>query len=263
MTEQKRQECARILKQEEISEGIFSLWIESAQIARDARPGQFAALYCKDRSRLLPRPISICEADPDGNRIRLVYRVAGAGTAEFSALGAGDTLEITGPLGNGYPSEEVSRNDGSALLIGGGIGIPPMLELAKRMHCEKTIVLGYRDHIFMADAFSAYGPVYIATEDGSCGSRGNVMDCIRENGLRGDRIFACGPTPMLRSLQAYAREHAIPCWLSLEQRMACGIGACLACICHTTETDEHSGVKNARICVEGPVFNATQSELKG
>ena len=143
------------------------------------------------------------------------------------------------------------------------VGIPPLLELARRMKCRKTIILGYRDSLFLADEFAAHGTVYLATEDGSAGTKGNVMDCIREQALSADRIFACGPTPMLRSLQQYAREKHLDCYLSLEQRMACGIGACLACICHTTETDGHSGVKNARICAEGPVFKSTEIELKG
>ena len=263
MTEQKRQECVKVLSQEEISDGIFSLWVQSGQIARTAAPGQFAALYCRDKSRLLPRPVSICETDPAGEKVRFVYRIAGAGTAEFSGLRAGDILEITGPLGNGYPAEEIAREDGSAMLVGGGIGIPPLLELARRMKCRKTIILGYRDSLFLADEFAAHGTVYLATEDGNAGTKGNVMDCIREQALSADRIFACGPTPMLRSLQQYAREKHLDCYLSLEQRMACGIGACLACICHTTETDGHSGVKNARICAEGPVFKSTEIELKG
>ena len=108
---------------------------------------------------------------------------------------------------------------------------------------------------------SRRGELFIATEDGSTGTKGNVLDCIRENGLTADIIFACGPTPMLRALKAYAETEKIPCYLSLEQRMACGIGACLACVCHTTEKDEHSQVKNKRICAEGPVFEAGEIVL--
>ena len=109
--------------------------------------------------------------------------------------------------------------------------------------------------------FEAYGPVYAATEDGSFGTSGNVLDAIREQGLTADVIYACGPTPMLRALKAYAAEKGLECWLSLEEKMACGIGACLACVCQSKEVDEHSHVHNKRICKDGPVFLAQEVEL--
>ena len=101
----------------------------------------------------------------------------------------------------------------------------------------------------------------IATEDGSAGTKGNVLDVVRENGLKADVIYACGPAPMLRALKAYALEEGIECWLSMEEKMACGIGACLSCVCRSTEKDEHSQVNNKRICTEGPVFLSTDIEL--
>ena len=148
------------------------------QIAAHAKAGQFVSVYCKEGSRLLPRPISICEIDRKDGALRLVYRVAGKGTEEFSSMHTGMQLKVIGPLGNGFPKQEKK-----AFLIGGGIGIPPMLELAKELNCEKQIVLGYRDELFLLDEFRKQGEVYIATEDGSVGTRGNVMDAIRENGL--------------------------------------------------------------------------------
>ena len=147
-------------------------------------------------------------------------------------------------------------------MIGGGIGIPPMLELAKELSCQVQAVLGYRDNsLFLKKEFENYGSVYVATEDGSAGTKGNVLDAIRENGLHADIIFACGPTPMLKALKAYAGEQGIPCYLSLEERMACGIGACLACVCQSKEIDSHSHVHNKRICKDGPVFAAEEVEL--
>ena len=123
-------------------------------------------------------------------------------------------------------------------------------------------VLGYRDsQMFLKDEFEAYGSVHVATEDGSAGTRGNVLDAIREEGLDAQVIYACGPTPMLRALKAYAAENGIECWLSLEEKMACGIGACLACVCKSKEIDEHSQVHNKRICKDGPVFLADDIEL--
>ena len=189
-------------------------------------------------------------------RLRIVYRVVGAGTDEFSGYQAGDDITVMGPLGNGF-----TLKDKKAFLIGGGIGIPPMLELAKSLNCEKQMVLGYRDVLFLNEEFEPYGSVYVATEDGSAGTKGNVIDAIRANGLQADVIYACGPTPMLRALKAYAKEQGIECWLSLEEKMACGIGACLACVCQSKEVDDHSHVHNKRICKDGPVFLAQEVEL--
>lgn len=247
---------AVITEQEKLAEGIYSMWIQAEDIAVSARAGQFVSLYCKDGSKLLPRPISICEINRQQGTVRLVYRVTGKGTLEFAELKPQDTVEVMGPLGNGFTPEGKK-----ALLIGGGIGIPPMLELAKQLSCEKQIVLGYRDITFLEDEISSYGTVYIATEDGSKGTKGNVLDAIREHQLEADMIFACGPTPMLRGIRSYALEKGITCQLSLEERMACGIGACLGCVCKTKDVDHHSNVKNARICKDGPVFYADEVEL--
>ena len=182
--------------------------------------------------------ISICEIDRKDGAIRLVYRVAGKGTAEFSGMRTGMQLKVVGPLGNGFP-----QKNKKAFLIGGGIGIPPMLELAKELDCEKQIVLGFRDELFLLEDFRNRGQIYIATEDGSAGTEGNVLDAIRENGLDADIIYACGPTPMLHAIKEYAAEQNIECWISMEERMACGIGACLACVCKSKEKDAHSNVK--------------------
>lgn len=239
-----------------IAPDIYSMWLMAPEIAQAAKPGQFVSLYCADGSRLLPRPISICEIDPDKMKIRLVYRVMGKGTNEFADLKVQDELEVMGPLGNGFTLEGKK-----AMLIGGGIGIPPMLQLAKQLDCEKQIVLGYRDLTFLDKEFEAYGSVYLSTEDGSSGVKGNVIDAIKKYNLTADIIYACGPTPMLRGVKAYALEQGIKAQLSLEERMACGIGACLACVCRTGETDHHTNVNNKRICKDGPVFYAEEVEL--
>ncbi len=251
-----KKETAVVYSQEELAPGIFSMWIIT-EMAASAKPGQFIAVYSRDGSRILPRPISICEADPEEGRLRIVYRIAGAGTQEFSGYVSGDPIDIMGPLGNGFP-----REGENVFLIGGGIGIPPMLELAKQLNCEKQIILGYRDeNLFLRDEFEAYGEVFVATEDGSVGSHGNVLDAIRENGLSADVMYACGPTPMLRALKEYAAKEGIPCYISLEEKMACGIGACLACVCKTRDVDSHSNVHNRRICKDGPVFPAQEVDL--
>lgn len=258
----RKKERVKVLSQECIADGIYSMWIESGA-ALLAKPGQFLSIYTKDKSKLLPRPISICEADEERGRMRVVYRVTGeeTGTEQFSQLKEGDGLEIIGPLGNGFPLE---RGIGKrVILTGGGIGVPPVLELAKRMECkEKLIVAGYRNsQTFLRDEFEANGKLYISTEDGSVGVKGNVLDAIRENDLETDVIFACGPSPMLRALKEYAAEKDIECYLSLEERMACGIGACLACVCKSKGKDPHTNVKNKRICKDGPVFLSTEVEF--
>lgn len=259
----RQKEICHVLRQEriDISEpsdaGIYSLWLETEDIARKAVPGQFVMVYGGDDSRLLPRPISICQTD--GTALRLVYRVAGAGTREFSQLGLGQTLEVLGPLGNGFPLEEVRGEH--VLLLGGGIGIPPMLGAAVQLGKSATAVLGYRHGTFLREEFEEVCPVAFATEDGSSGVKGNVLDVIREGGLRADAIFACGPVPMLRAVQAYAAEAGIRCWISMEERMACGIGACLGCVCDTTQEDAHSHVHRKRVCKDGPVFLSTEVRL--
>lgn len=262
MEQNRKKENATVISQEMLAEGIFSLWI-CTEASQSAVPGQFLSVYTNDGSKLLPRPISICEIDREKNALRLVYRVTGenTGTEQFSKLTAGDTIPVIGPLGNGFPLEPAKGK--KVFLMGGGIGVPPILELAKQLKdCEKQIVMGYRDqYTFLKDRFEENGAVYISTEDGSVGTKGNVMDAIRENLLTADLIYACGPKPMLRAIKAYAEEQGIECYISLEERMACGIGACLACVCRSKEKDHHTNVHNKRICKDGPVFLSTEVEI--
>ena len=256
----KGKEIASVCSQKMLADGIYSMWIQTERIGIQAVPGQFIDLYSRDGAKLLPRPISLCEIDQKEGRLRIVYRVAGEGTREFSRYQAGDPVEVLGPLGNGFPLKEAEGK--RAFFIGGGIGIPPMLEAARQFKGEKTAILGYRDsHLFLMEDFRRLCPVAVATEDGSVGVKGNVLDAIRAEGLKGDVIFACGPTPMLRALKQYAGEKGMECFISLEERMACGIGACLACVCQSTETDSHSHVCNKRVCKDGPVFRAEEVEL--
>ena len=248
----RKRETVTVVSQEQLADGIFSMWIQT-EAAKTARPGQFISMYTNDGSKLLPRPISICEIDTETSKLRVVYRVTAekTGTEQFSKMKAGDTLPIIGPLGNGFPLE--AGKGKRAFLIGGGSGVPPILELAKQLDCEKQIIMGYRDaDTFLKEQFE---------ENGSVGTKGNVMDAIRENGLEADIIYACGPTPMLRAIKQYAEEQGIECYISLEERMACGIGACLACVCQSKEKDHHSNVNNKRICKDGPVFLSTEVEI--
>ena len=250
----KKKVLAKVIEQKKLSEGIYDLWLET-EIAKDAVCGQFVGVYPKDKSHILPRPISICEVNKNKNQLRLVYRVQGEGTKEFSTLKEGDAIQILGILGNGFPIFEGKGK--RVILMGGGIGVPPILQLAKEIEAESSVVLGYRNQeLFLKEEFETYGKVYVATEDGSVGTKGNVMDAVRENNLSADVIYACGPLPMLKAIKEFAEKEGIPAYISLEERMACGVGACLGCVCKTTKIDHHSHVNNARICTEGPVFLA-------
>lgn len=254
----REKELAKVIAQECIGTGVYSMWIET-KAAQTAVAGQFVSVYCKDKTKLLPRPISICQIDKEKGRLRIVYRVVGGGTEEMSSYSAGDDISLIGPLGNGFMQREGKK----AILIGGGIGIPPMVGLAEALKdkAEVSVVAGYRDELFLTKELENAGKLYIATEDGSTGTKGTVIDAIKEQSVEGDVIYACGPTPMLKAIKEYALANNIECQLSLEERMACGIGACLACVCQSKDKDAHSNVNNKRICKDGPVFLAEEVEL--
>lgn len=258
----REKEKAVIVSQERLAEGIFSMWLK-LRGAEKAVPGQFISMYTRDESKLLPRPISICEIGKDRESLRVVYRVTGTGTGteQFSQMKAGEEISVIAPLGNGFPLEEAVGK--RVFLVGGGIGVPPILELSKKIVCkEKQIIVGYQDsETFLKKEFEKNGKVYISTEDGSLGTKGNVLDAIRENGLHADVIYACGPMPMLKALKQYAQKKRLPCYISLEERMACGIGACLGCVCRSVSKDSHSNVNNKRICKDGPVFLASEVDI--
>ena len=256
----------KVISQKCLAPGIYDLVIET-EIAKQAGAGQFVGVYTKDSSALLPRPISICGVSDDKKNIRLVYRVAGKGTGEFSELKQGDETQLLGVLGNGYDIDALRKiaMDGGkgVLLLGGGIGIPPMLELAKELKAagvKVSSVMGYRDNkTFLLDEFEKYSDTYVASEDGSVGTKGNVLDAVKENGIEFDCICSCGPLPMLRAIKEFAGDK--PAFISLEERMACGVGACLGCVVKTKNVDHHSHVNNARICTDGPVFEASEVEI--
>lgn len=264
----KRKTTADIIENNKISNDIYSMRLKT-EIATGILPGQFIGVYTENSSRLLPRPISICEADEDEKQLRLVYRVSGKGTADIAAMKAGDKVHILGILGNGY-CLDVLKEKKDIVIMAGGIGVPPMLGLVKSIaqtigkdsDRKVSAVLGYRDSdTFLMKEFEKFCEVYVATDDGSLGYKGNVIDAMREYKLNPDIIFACGPLPMLKGIKSYADNIDIPAYISLEERMACGVGACLGCVCKTVKKDSHSNVNNARICTDGPVFLAAEVDI--
>ena len=188
----------------------------------------------------------------------MIYRAEGEGTKLLSQKDAGEQIEILGPLGTGFDIEEVAANE-TVLLVGGGIGVPPMYEMAKRLHAKgnKVIaVLGFAStcDVFYEEEFKAYADVHIATMDGSHGFKGNVVELINEKQLNFDWIYGCGPKVMLKAIDEEFGQTKKG-YLSFEERMACGIGACYACVCQL-----NSG-KMARVCKEGPVFKLGEVAL--
>lgn len=248
-----RQEKMRIFEQREIAGRIFELTVEGGMAGAMTAPGQFVHVRVADSFEpLLRRPISVASIDSENGRFTMIYRAEGRGTTLLSEKKPGDTLDILGPLGNGFPVTEAGKK---AYLIGGGIGVPPLFELAKQLNArgvETVHILGFegKEAVFYEDEFRALGDTHVATVDGSHGTEGFVTHIL--NGLPKDfdTYFSCGPTAMLEAVQwAYPEKTG---FLSYEQRMGCGIGACFACVCRTTKNE----LDYVKVCSDGPVFPA-------
>ena len=238
----------KIIGQGQIAPMIYKMIIEAPEVAQEAKCGQFVNVYPASKSTLLPRPISICEIGQD--TITLVYGVVGEGTREFSQLTTGDTIRISSAIGNGYQVKEAPVS----ILVGGGIGVPPLVELAKNIPGEKIAVLGFRDEPFLVKELEDLGAtVYVATDSGKVGFKGNVIELIKAENLKGDYFYSCGPKVMLRALAAYCEEVNVPVQVSLEERMGCGYGACVGCVCKI-KTPTEKGFEHKKVCKDGPVF---------
>lgn len=239
--------ACRVRSAQETASGIFDLWVECPALAAGAAPGQFAQLLAPGHT--LRRPVSICSIDRERGALRFVFQVRGRGTAELAKLRAGDSLELLAPLGQGFPIDKTKRT----LLIGGGIGVPPMLAAAQALGGSAVAALGFRsrDFVILEEDFRAAGAkVLVATDDGSYGVRGLAVDLAAEEDF--DVVLACGPAPMLRAAKALAEKKGAAGFLSLEQRMACGVGACLGCA--VALLDENGSEYYGHVCKDGPVF---------
>ena len=250
-----QKELCKVLSQKEIASDIYELTINGELVSQIKTPGQFVHLKVSNGlDPLLRRPISISSYNFEQNSLTMIYRKDGKGTSMLAELRPGMFVDILGPLGNGFPVDEVSIGD-TALLVGGGIGVPPLYELSNQLVAKgvKVIhVLGFQtaSAVFYEEEFLKNGETYVATADGSYGRKGFVTDVMKE--LQFDCIYTCGPTPMLRAIEQNYQDKKV--FLSLEERMGCGIGACFACVCK--KKDDPTGVSYKKVCSDGPVFRA-------
>lgn len=250
-------ELCTVVDQHEIAASIYELTLQGDLTLELGEPGQFVHLKVTNTiDPLLRRPISISRIDKQNKQFTLIYRKDGRGTSLLSEKKVGEVVDVLGPLGHGFPIEETNEGE-TALLIGGGIGVPPLYELSRQLVNKgvKVIhILGFQSEnvVFYDKELSEFGKTYVATVDGSYGSQGFVTDVITNEGITFDTLYACGPTPMLKALETSFPNRKV--FLSLEERMACGIGACYACVCHTKE--EQSGHSYKKVCTDGPVFRA-------
>ena len=249
------QKC-RVVKKTRMGDAIYMVLAVGDMVRTSGvRPGQFIHIKCGD-ANLLRRPISICEwtGSKDGDTLTIVFEVRGEGTAWLARREEGDTLDVLGLLGNGFQMDREGRD----LLVGGGIGVPPMRGCAQYTGGRSTAILGFRSKekaallkLFEGDCAKTLA----ATDDGSLGHHGFVDELVRQE-LAQDRaydgVLACGPKPMLRSVAKAAAGFGVPCQVSMEERMGCGVGACLVCAC-----DMADGARK-HVCKDGPVFYAEE-----
>lgn len=252
---QKRQGLYPIVKKTACARQTYDVTVLCPDIAKTASPGQFVHIRCPGVT--LRRPISICQVDAQRGTVRLVFEVRGRGTAELAQLGEGELMDLLGPLGHGFEILPGAR----AIAVGGGIGVPPMLEALRSYGENGTAILGFRsaNAVILEEDFLQNGnQVRLATDDGTRGTKGFVTQLLKEQleQQRPDIIYACGPTPMLKGVAALAQQYGVRCQVSLEERMGCGVGACLVCACKTLRENGYEGYSH--VCKDGPVFEAQQ-----
>ena len=255
-----RNECMAVVAQAEIARNIFELTLKGGLVSEIGKPGRFVHIRTSDGfDPLLRRPVSISSVDEEAGTMTLIYRAEGKGTALLSRKAAGETVDVLGPLGNGFPAE-AAKAGSRALIVGGGIGVPPLYGLSEKLKAagvEPVHVLGFQsaDVAFYEEQFGELGETHLATVDGSAGTKGFVTDVIRSLPGEFDVYYSCGPLPMLTAVSS--EMEGTEGYLSFEERMGCGIGACFACVCRT-DSNEKGYVK---VCSDGPVFRDGVAKL--
>lgn len=243
-------QLATAISKVKIADNIYELVVNTELKKYTLRPGQFVHVrVSKSTEHVLRRPISISNINPEKNEITITFRAEGPGTKKLAEINEGETVDVLMPLGNGYDVETAEAGD-HVLIVGGGIGVPPLYELAKQLNKRGVItthILGFnsKKDVFYEEAFKAFGETQVATADGTYGTRGFVTDVIQNIGTDFDKFYACGPKVMLKVL-----DETMPMdgFISLEERMGCGFGVCYACVCETTAGEQ------VKICTDGPVF---------
>lgn len=244
-----------ILKKNAIAQDIFSFTLHCPEVAAQAQPGQFVHILPEGLG--LRRPISIAGIDKENGTLRIVFAIRGKGTEVLSRLNTGDHIDMIAPVGHGFTLLPEASH---VILVGGGIGVPPMLPLAVYYGSKATAISGFRSfpQVILQEDLEQYGAQTICcTEDGTAGAvKGFVTQPLEQLLSEGaDAVYACGPEPMLRAVAELCMRNKTYCEVSLEERMACGIGACLGCACRTKEED---GEHFRHVCKNGPVFRAEE-----
>lgn len=251
------QEICRVVRNEQLGDGLYRLVLDAPQIAAAAQCGQFVHIACGE-GNLLRRPISICLAE--NGALHIVFQVKGSGTEWLAARKEGDALDVLGPLGHVF---DVAALGAKPVFLGGGIGVPPMLQTvkcAKAAGAAPRAILGFRNQgaVILEDEFRAVCETFVTTDDGSYARHGFVTDVLKELVADATGVAACGPKPMLKAIAALAKDAGLPCQVSMEERMGCGIGACLVCACALKA--ENGETRYGHVCKDGPVFNAEEVE---
>lgn len=249
-----KQEMMTVVSQQLIGPRIYELILSGELVKEMATPGQFVHIKVPRADLLLRRPISLANINCEQGQCTLIYRVEGDGTDNLSQLIPGDLLDVMGPLGNGFPIDEVQSGE-TVFIVGGGIGVPPLYELSQQVKAKGATVIhlfGFakKEVIFYEEQFSKLGEVHISTDDGSYGTHGhagNLLDNLLQK-FQPDAVYACGSSGLLKAVDQHFAEHP-RAYMSLESRMACGMGACYACVC---DLKKEQGSK--KICDEGPIF---------
>lgn len=257
-----RQENMMICSKRILANEVYEIILKGEMVKEMTQAGQFVNLKVPRQDLLLRRPISLCAIDHENNQVTLIIRADGEGTRSIVDQAIGEALDVIGPLGHGFPLDFLKPKQ-NALLIGGGIGIPPLYELArllKQKDVTVTILLGFQSaqNVFYVSEFSQFGQVLLATDDGSLGHQGTVETILNTQliGLDFDAIYACGPKGLNRMVNTRYRNHP-HAYVSLEERMACGIGTCAACVCQKADNPK----ENVKVCDDGPVFQSGEVKV--
>ncbi len=253
------QEQTKLSYKEELAPGIYSYTVQAPEIAKKAAVGQFVQVLCGEYT--LRRPISLCGFSAEYGILRLVFEVRGKGTEWLANRKVGDVLDIIGPLGHGFPLLEKEKK---AVLIGGGIGTPPLVPLAQHYGANAVAISGFRnrDAVILQNDFSAcVSQTILCTDDGSAGFHGFTTQALEQYLQTGecDAIYTCGPKPMMKGVADIAAKQGILCYVSMEERMGCGFGACMGCSCKTK--DAEGNIQMTRVCLNGPVFDAKEVDF--